>query len=109
MILVLQGLYLFYMNKETTEELKKRKDAYVNKIFWLGLQVALIFALPAVGGALIGKRLKEAGKGDNITIFILIGTFIFSWIIVVIMYNRISKKIKSVEEDLRIAKEKENK
>lgn len=83
------------------ENLKKQKEVYISKIFWLALQIALIFAVPAVLGALIGKKLQDAyGLGQNFTLFVLIGTFVFSWLVVIIMYNHLSKKIKKVEKEI---------
>ncbi|MFA7285292.1 MAG: hypothetical protein WC011_00385 [Candidatus Paceibacterota bacterium] len=89
------------------DKLKKQKDEYINKIFYLGLKIALIFGIPAVAGALIGKRIDaKYDSGNKFTMIILVCTFILSWIITIVMYNNLAKKIKKVERDIKIEKEK---
>lgn len=89
------------------DKLKKQKDEYINKIFYLGLKIALIFGIPAVAGALIGKRVDaKYDSGNKFTMIILVCTFILSWIITIVMYNNLAKKIKKVERDIKIEKEK---
>ena len=89
------------------DKLKKQKDEYINKIFYLGLKIALIFGIPAVVGALIGKRIDARyDSGNKFTMIILVCTFILSWIITIVMYNNLAKKIKKVEMDIKTEKEK---
>jgi membrane-anchored glycerophosphoryl diester phosphodiesterase (GDPDase) len=89
------------------DKLKKQKDGYINKIFYLGLKIALIFGVPAVAGALIGKRIDARyDSGNKFSVMILVGTFILSWIITIFMYNNLAKKIKKVEGEIKIEKEK---
>jgi uncharacterized membrane protein YfcA len=89
------------------DKLKKQKDAYINKIFYLGLKIALIFGIPAVLGALIGKRIDAYYDTDKkFSIIILVFTFIFSWFITILMYNNLAKKIKKVENDIKFEKGK---
>ncbi len=87
------------------EELKKEKDVFIHKIFYLGLKIALIFGIPAVGGVLIGKKLDAYfGTGKKISVTILVFAFILSWIITIVMYNKIAKKIKKIEADIALEK-----
>jgi len=80
------------------DELKKERDKYTTKIFWLGLQISFIFAIPAVIGVIIGKKIDYIFNTNNkITIFILFLTFIFSWVLVVIKYRILNRKIKEVK------------
>lgn len=89
------------------DKLKKQKDEYINKIFYLGLKIAVIFGVPAVAGALIGKRIDaKYDSGNKFTMIILVCTFILSWIITIVMYNNLAKKIKKVEHDIKIEKDK---
>ncbi len=90
------------------DKLKKEKDKYITKVFWLGLKIALIFAVPAIIGVFIGKRLDlYYGTGKTISYFILLFTFILSWVITIVMYNNLSKKIKKIEKDILTEKQKE--
>lgn len=79
------------------EKLRTEKEQWVTRMFWVGLEIAVIFAVPAFLGAWVGKRLG----GGNILALILVGTFIFSWVIVFIRWRRIAKKIKDLEEKIR--------
>lgn len=84
------------------EELKKEKDKYITKIFWLGLQISFIFAIPAMIGLVVGKKLDVMYKTNNtITIFILFFTFIFSWFLVFIKYNKLNKKLKEINKTIK--------
>jgi len=88
--------------KMEKEDLKKQRDRYITKIFWLALQIAFIFSIPAVIGAVAGVFLDSRyGTGRKITVSFLIGTFIFSWILVIVKYRRLSKKIEQLEEKIR--------
>ena len=88
------------------EKLKQEKDKYITKIFYLGLKIALIFAIPAVGGVFLGKRLDILyGTGKTITYSILAFAFILSWTITIMMYNDLANKIKKIEKDISLAKE----
>jgi len=90
------------------DKLKNQKDEYINKIFYLGLKIALIFGIPAVMGALVGKRIDARyDTGNKFTMMILVGTFIFSWVITIVMYNNLAKKIKKIEKDIKFEKDKQ--
>lgn len=84
------------------EKLQAEKEQWITQIFWLGLEIAFIFALPAFIGAWVGKKLG----GGNITGLILVGTFIFSWVIVIIRWRKINANVKDLEEKIRVEKER---
>lgn len=88
------------------EKLKEEKDKYVTKIFYLGLKIALIFAIPALIAVFVGKKLDLIyGTGKNITYSFLAFAFILSWTMTIMMYNSLAKKIKKIEKDISIAKQ----
>lgn len=92
----------------TTEELKKQKEDHTTKIFWLGLQIAFIFGVPAVAGALIGAKFDAAyGSGRKITSVILAAAFVFSWVWVIAKYRSLNKKLKELNQAIK--KSEENK
>lgn len=68
----------------------------VTRIFWNGLEIALIFGLPVALGIFIGKQFEvESFAG------IMIGTFIFSWIILIFRYRSTSRKIQNIETKIK--------
>lgn len=92
------------------EELRKKRDGFITRIFWLGFEIALIFGIPAALGAIAGTKLdKIYNTGNKIVSFILMGTFIFSWIIVICKYKKISSEIDKIENKIKILKEKAQK
>ena len=83
-------------------ELKKEKDKYITKIFWLGLHISFIFAIPAVIGVFVGKEMDNIfNTGNKITTFISFLTFIFSWFLVFIKYNKLNKKLKEINKNIK--------
>ncbi len=95
------------MSEQNISDLKQQKDKYITKIFWLCLQVAFIFGIPAVLGAIFGGKLDaKYGTDNKITLAILFGTFVFSWVIVVFYFKYLNKKIKNINAEI---KNKENK
>lgn len=97
---------LFCMN---LEELEKQRDAFVHKLFWLGLKIAVIFAVPAVGAALLGKHFdaQSANEGRMFTIIFLVIAFIGSWIITIREFSKINKKIHTIESQIKVLKQEQ--
>lgn len=94
------------MEKElpkTNEELKNIKEKYINKVFWLTLQIAFIFLIPALFGVWLGKNLDKSYNGgeQKFAPFVLFFTFILSWIVVLVYYNKLSKKLKKVNKKIK--------
>jgi len=84
------------------DELKKQQDVYITKIFWLGLQISFIFAIPAVLGVWVGKTVDRMfGFGNYATIIALVLTFLLSWVAVILMYMRLNKKLKEVNQQIK--------
>jgi len=83
-------------SKKNLQELKADRERWITRIFWLGLEIAIIFAIPAALGAWIGTRLG----GGTVRILILAGTFILSWSIVAMRYRQTTKKLKSIEAEI---------
>jgi len=96
------------MEDNNLDKLKKEKDKFINKVFYLGLKIALIFAIPAVVGVLVGKRLDlYFDTGKKIATTSLFITFIFSWVRTMRIYNKLSRKIKEIESDIKLEKQKQ--
>jgi len=92
------------------EKLEKERDAYVHNLFWLGLKIAAIFAVPAVLAALLGRYLDGMYSDGNVfTILCLVTAFVFSWAVVIRQFSKINKKIRTIESKIRDLKDKQNK
>ena len=86
------------MDLKTLEE---ERDKEITGFFWLGLQIAFIFGIPAFLAVWIGKIIaKKIGVNNVVTISLLI-SFIVSWIIVFYFYQKKAKKIKKIEDEIR--------
>jgi len=82
----------------TKEQIKREEDT--TKIFWLALSIVFIFAVPAFAGAFLGLKLDALYQtGRKITLTILIFTFIFSWLVVIREYLKLSKKLRSKSDN----------
>ncbi|MCA9351513.1 hypothetical protein KC929_01920 [Patescibacteria group bacterium] len=88
------------MDEERLKQLERQRDDHVTKIFWAGLQIAGLFAVPLGIAVLIGLKL-----GGNAVWIALPIAFVFSWVLVVGYFNKISKKMKAI--DARIAELKQ--
>lgn len=87
------------------ETLLKQRDAYAGKILKLGILIAIIFLVPAVSAMLVTRFF---GTSYGYTL----GTaFVVSWVFVIIVYTRTSRRIQLLEKrikDLRDSKEHKN-
>ncbi|USN94970.1 MAG: AtpZ/AtpI family protein [Candidatus Nomurabacteria bacterium] len=93
------------MNEENIQDLKKRRDKITNKIFLLGLKIALIFGIPAVLGAIIGRELDEyLGTSPWMKIIVLFIAFVSSWFMVYMEYKRLSRELEKVESEISNSK-----
>ena len=84
------------------EELKKNRDQQVHGLFTLMIQIAFIFAVPAIIAALSGKYLDKDGS-DFYTVIFLVIAFVLSWIMVIFVYKRKTKKLTEVENLIKEA------
>jgi predicted permease len=82
------------------EKLIEKRDREITGFFWLGLQIAFIFGIPAFLALFINKKIT-ANTGNNYMVISLIGTFILSWIIVIFIYQKKSKRLKALENEIK--------
>jgi uncharacterized membrane protein (DUF485 family) len=87
-------------------ELRKKRDALMTSFFKLGLQIALIFGVPAAIAAFFGTQLDKGREGNTFVTIFLICSFIISWVIVIRIYRKQSSKIEAIESEIRELKEK---
>lgn len=102
---------VFFMENKTLEQLIQKRDSYVYNLFWLSLKIAGFFAVPAVLFALLGKRLDSVLEtGSKLyTIIFLVIAFVISWSLTIFSFRKINKKIKSIEDKIRLERQKEEK
>lgn len=94
------------MEKTKLENLKIKKDNFQNKIFWMMLETAVIFAIPAAVAFFGGKWLDSRYGSENRFLFIALATaFVFSWFLIIAKYRKLSREAKAIDQ--AIAKEKE--
>ncbi|MDD3662647.1 MAG: hypothetical protein PHT84_02155 [Candidatus Pacebacteria bacterium] len=83
------------------KKLENERDKEVTGFFWLGLQIAFIFGIPAFLAVWISKIIIGETGNKNITTIALFISFIFSWILVFYFYKKKAKKIKIIEDQIR--------
>jgi Na+/melibiose symporter-like transporter len=88
------------IDKKLTD-LRKKRDALMTGFFKLGLQIALIFGIPAGIAAVAGTQLDKGREGSLFTFIFLGCAFLLSWVIVIRIYQKQSSKIESVENEIR--------
>jgi len=88
------------------KELEQKRDAHMTGLFWLALHIAFIFAIPAVLAALIGKKLNTVLGISWMQFALLLVAFISSWGIMAHQYEKKTKAMKEIEEELKIARAK---
>jgi Flp pilus assembly protein TadB len=87
---------LFLFMTDELKSLEKERERMVTRIFWLGLEIAAIFAIPAVLAFVFGRKLPGNG-----VYFLLLGTFVLSWMVTIARWRKISKKAKHLDEKIR--------
>jgi uncharacterized membrane protein (DUF485 family) len=84
------------------EDLKKQRDQHVNKIFYLGLKIAIIFLVPALIAVYGGKMLDAHFQtGKSIATGSLVFAFVLSWFIVIRMYSKLSAKLEKLNQEIK--------
>ncbi len=97
-----KGCFLFCMHEieQKLTALRKKRDTLMTSFFWLGLQIALIFGVPAAIGAIAGTQLDKAREDSLFTAIFLVSAFILSWVIVYFRYKKYSRELYAVESEI---------
>jgi len=77
------------------EQLKNQREKQITGIFWFGLEIAIIFAVPAIIAALVGKKLLGGGA---FLFALMVLAFLFSWTVMALRYRQMSKKMKKLDD-----------
>jgi ATP/ADP translocase len=89
------------------QRLANIRDHYQTKAFWMMLEIAFVFGLPAAGAFFLGRKLDSIyGTGRTIILSLLVGAFILSWVIVIIRYRQLDRELKKADKDFQEAMKK---
>lgn len=84
------------------KELKSKRESFRTRLFLMMLEIAFIFAVPALIAVLLGRKLESmSGSNAKFTIIFLIITFVFSWIVVVIRFRKANKALKEINAEIK--------
>jgi hypothetical protein len=86
--------------------LRKKRDSLMTSFFWLGLQIALIFGVPAALAAVLGTWLDKSREDSLFTTIFLVTAFILSWVMVYFRYKKYSTELYAVESEIADIKSK---
>jgi len=84
-------------NNMNLEELKQKKERQINGFFILMIEIAFIFAIPALVAVWGGKYLDKNETGSY-TISFLVLSFVFSWIIIILLYKKKTRELRKTED-----------
>jgi ABC-type polysaccharide transport system permease subunit len=84
--------------------LQTQKDKEIHGFFYLGLQIAFIFGLPATLAIILSGALKPDSNNTTTTLALL-ASFVSSWIVIIYIYIKKSKKMKIIEDEIKKMKQ----
>jgi len=82
------------------KDLEEKRNKETSGFFWLGLQIAFIFILPALVAVFFSKKLNIYFNTEIWSIICLVFSFVFSWVIVGFFYHKKSKKLNLIEKQI---------
>jgi len=91
---------------ETPSELDvlvKEREQHVTRLFWLALEIALIFLLPALAVVYIAGNIWS----KQVAWYLLPFSFVLSWVIVFVRYRSLSKKLQGLDARIRELRNKQ--
>ncbi|MDP3989226.1 MAG: AtpZ/AtpI family protein [bacterium] len=84
------------------KELKEKRRKISDRIYYLIIEIAFIFALPAFGGLWFGMYLDgRFGTKRRYTLIVLLLSFMVSWLLVIARYRRVTRALKEVEDEIK--------
>lgn len=87
--------------EEKIKELTSKREFWRTKIFWLALEIAFIFGIPAFAALFMGKALDKHFETERTILFsLLVVAFISSWFMVAYRYKSVKKSLDSIEKEL---------
>ena len=94
---------------EQVKELKEKRHRISDRIYYLMVEIAFIFAVPAFGGLWVGRYMDARfNTGRLYTGVVLVITFVLSWILVIARYRRVTRALKNVEDEIKQVRDRAN-
>ena len=79
---------------------EKRREALTHKTFILSLSVLGIFGVPAIIGFFVGRWVDVSyGVRPYGSMAVLAVTFLFSWVLIIRLYLKLTKEFAKIRED----------
>lgn len=90
-------------NEQKLKELEDKRDKYVHRIFYLMLQILVIFGVPAAIAYFLGAWLDARLETGSKTLqFTSLGVaFVTSWVITIMKYRKIDKELKRLDKEIK--------
>jgi len=84
---------------ESLEQLEQKREGFRTRMYYLMLEIAVIFAAPAV---IAGLLLKTLGGQDGFSVQVQLAalgaTFVISWFFVVMKYRKASRQLADIQK-----------
>lgn len=90
------------------KQLEQKRDAFTTRIFWLMFEMVFIFGIPAIIAVYLAKKLSAHTEMNLSAIFLFV-SFVLSWFIVGVKYKKQTKILNDLNEQIKVARELENK
>lgn len=92
------------------ENLKIQREKLLNKVFQLVIKITFIFAFSASFSFFLGSFLdKKYNSKPDIVIFLLVISFLLSWVIVIYLYRKINSEFRELKEKENLQVQKKQK
>lgn len=102
-------IQIFRMQGNKNEEIYKERERYRHKAFVMMLEIAVVLAIPAFTALIWGAWLDGKYQSSNTyKTILLIGSFLFSWVLIIIKYIRFNRQIKETDKKIRELEQKQN-
>lgn len=87
------------LEKLDLKQLEMRRISFQDRAFRLVLEVAFIFGIPAAIAYFLGRYLDaSAGTERKMTLICLAFSFVISWIIMIVVYRKIDRELKTLDK-----------
>lgn len=86
--------------EQQLKALERERDSHVTRIFWVGLEIAILFAIPLAVAILIGLKFGGVVKWIALAI-----AFVLSWVLMIVRYRKVAHKMEALDRDVKQLRE----
>jgi uncharacterized membrane protein YciS (DUF1049 family) len=86
--------------EQQLKALESERERHVTRIFWVGLEIAILFAIPLAVAVVIGLKV-----GGNIKWIALAVAFVLSWVLMIMRYRKVAHKMEALDRDIKQLRE----